>query len=117
MYHGQAVQVQRRRSSRLRRGCELGDDRLDALVRAFRMYQEQVRAHGDTPALDFTRAATLVKFVDGGMLQLTACSRCTGRFVSHAGENAARYVCVLCRPPSRAGKKKRVPPPADGESA
>lgn len=94
-----------------------GEDRLDALIRAFRMYQEQVRAHGDTPALDFTRAATLVKFVDTGMLQLTACARCTGRFVSHAGENPARYVCVLCRPPSRAGKKKRAPPPADGESA
>lgn len=85
-----------------------GEDRLEALIKAFRMYQEQVRAHGDAPALDFTRAATLVKFFDSDMLQLTACTRCTGQFVSHVHENRAAYVCVLCRPPSRAGKKKRA---------
>jgi flagellar transcriptional activator FlhC len=88
------------------------EGRLDALIRAFRMYQEQVRAHGDTPMLDFTRAATLVKFFEGDLLQLSECTRCTGRFVSHAYENTAGYVCVLCRPPSRAGKKKRSADPA-----
>lgn len=82
--------------------------RLDALIRAFRMYQEQVETHGDAPVLDFTRAATLVKFFEGGMLQLTACTRCTGLFVTHPYENASGYVCVLCRPPSRAGRKKRT---------
>ena len=85
------------------------EGRLDALVKAFRMYQEQVQAHGDTPVLDFTRAATLVRFFETDMLQLTACTRCTGPFVSHAHENKAGYVCVLCRPPSRAGKKKKLP--------
>jgi flagellar transcriptional activator FlhC len=84
-----------------------GEDRLQALIKAFRMYQEQVRTHGDTPVLDFTRAATLVRFFDSDMLQLTACTRCTGQFVSHAHERRQGYVCVLCRPPSRAGKKKR----------
>jgi flagellar transcriptional activator FlhC len=84
-----------------------GEERIDALVKAFRMYQEQVRTHGDAPALDFTRAATLVKFFEGGMLQLTPCTRCTGLFVTHAHEPATGYVCVLCRPPARAGKKKR----------
>lgn len=84
------------------------DGRLDALIKAFRMYQEQVRAHGDAPVLDFTRAATLVKFFDSGMLQLTQCTRCTGLFVTHPHENQPDYVCVLCRPPSRAGKKKRA---------
>jgi flagellar transcriptional activator FlhC len=88
-------------------------NRLEALIKAFRMYQQQVQSHGDAPALDFTRAATLVKFFEGDLLQLTACSRCTGKFVTHAHENAAGYVCVLCRPPSRAGRKKR----ADGEDA
>jgi flagellar transcriptional activator FlhC len=81
--------------------------RIGALAQAFRMYQEQAKAHGDVPALDFTRAATLVKFFDSAMLQLTACTLCTGRFVTHPYENASGYVCVLCRPPSRAGKKKR----------
>src|SRR4249920_3091135 len=31
-------------------------NKLEALVKAFRMYREQVQAHGDTPVLDFTRA-------------------------------------------------------------
>lgn len=94
-----------------------GEDRLDALVKAFRLYQEQVRSHGDAPALDFTRAATLVKFFDGGLLQLTACTRCTGQFVTHAHEPRAGYVCVLCRPPARAGKKKRAVAPEPGDAA
>jgi flagellar transcriptional activator FlhC len=84
-----------------------GQERIDAMVKAFRLYQEQVQSQGDAPALDFTRAATLVKFFEGGMLQLTPCSRCTGQFVTHAHEPSAGYVCVLCRPPARAGKKKR----------
>jgi flagellar transcriptional activator FlhC len=88
---------------------ENSEGRLDALIKAFRMYQQQVQAHGDTEVLDFTRAATLVKFFEGGMLQLTECTRCTGRFVAHAHDPQAGYVCVLCRPPSRAGKKKRAP--------
>jgi flagellar transcriptional activator FlhC len=94
-----------------------GDDRLEALIKAFRMYQEQVRTHGDAPVVDFTRAATLVKFFDAGMLQLTACSRCTGQFVAHAHEQHQGYVCVLCRPPARAGKKKRAPSAGDSDPA
>ena len=89
------------------------EGRLDALIKAFRMYQEQVQAHGDTPVLDFTRAATLVKFFESDMLQLTPCTRCTGQFVTHAHDSPADYVCVLCRPPSRAGKKKKLPESAD----
>jgi flagellar transcriptional activator FlhC len=91
-----------------------GVERIDALMKAYRLYLEQVQSHGDAPALDFTRAATLVKFFEGGMLQLTACSRCTGQFVTHAHEPRAGYVCVLCRPPARAGKKKK---PAAGDPA
>ena len=83
------------------------EDRVEALIKAFRMYQEQVHSHGEAPVLDFTRAATLVRFFDSDMLQLTACTRCTGQFVHHAHEPRQGYVCVLCRPPSRAGKKKK----------
>lgn len=86
-----------------------GEGKLEALIKAFRMFQEQVQAHGDTPVLDFTRAATMVRFFDSRMLELTCCTRCTGQFVSHAYDNKAGYVCVLCRPPSRAGKKKPLP--------
>jgi flagellar transcriptional activator FlhC len=83
------------------------EGRLDALIKSFRMYQQQVESHGDEQVLDFTRAYTLVRFFDSKMLELTACTRCTGRFVTHAHENKRDYVCVLCRPPSRAGKKKQ----------
>lgn len=90
-----------------------GEERIDALVKAYRMYQAQAQTQGDAPLLDFTRAATLVKFFESGMLQLTPCTRCTGKFVSHAHEPQAGYVCVLCRPPARAGKGRKKPlPPA-----
>lgn len=88
------------------------EGRLDALIKAFRMYREQVQAHGDEQVLDFTRAATLVRFFDSGMLELTACTRCTGKFVTHAHDRKRDYVCVLCRPPSRAGKKAQPTAPA-----
>jgi len=90
-----------------------GEERIDALLKAFRMYREQVSTQGDVPVLDFTRAATLVKFFESDLLQLTACTRCTGQFVAHAHDPRAGYVCVLCRPPARAGKKKRSVSPGD----
>ena len=88
------------------------EGRLEALMKAFRMYRQQVQAHGDEPVLDFTRASMLVRFFDSRMLDLASCTRCTGRFVVHANEDRRDYVCVLCRPPSRAGKKKPSPAPA-----
>jgi flagellar transcriptional activator FlhC len=57
--------------------------------------------------LDFTRAWTLVRFFDSDMLQLSTCTRCTGLFVAHAHDPQGSYVCVLCRPPSRAGKTRK----------
>jgi len=47
---------------------------------------------------------------------LSTCSRCGGHFVAHAHDHKHGYVCVLCRPPSRAGKArspKRVEKPAE----
>lgn len=88
---------------------------LEAMVKAFRLYQEQVAAQGGEDVLDFTRAWTLVRFFDSGMMELAPCTRCGGLFVGHAHENRKDYVCVLCRPPARAGKKRRgadAPEPA-----
>jgi flagellar transcriptional activator FlhC len=90
--------------------AEAGGDRLEALIMAFRLYREQAEPLGDDSMLDFTRAWTLVRFFDVGMVQLTACTRCEGQFVTHAHETRSNYVCVLCRPPARAGKKRRTPP-------
>lgn len=83
-------------------------EKLDTLIRAYQMYLEQVQVQGESPVLDFTRAYTLVRFHASKIVQLTKCSRCTGQFITHAYEGRnPHYVCVLCHPPSRAGKPGR----------
>lgn len=83
--------------------------RISAVIKSYRLYLEQVAQQGSKPVLDFTRAWTLVRFFDSDMLQLSTCTRCTGLFVAHAHDPKSNYVCVLCRPPSRAGKSSRTP--------
>ncbi|WP_341911635.1 flagellar transcriptional regulator FlhC [Polaromonas sp. YR568] len=82
--------------------------RIAAIIKSYRLYLEQVQQQGGEPVLDFTRAWTLVRFFDSDMLQLSTCTRCTGLFVAHAHDSQSGYVCVLCRPPSRAGKTRKV---------
>jgi flagellar transcriptional activator FlhC len=79
-------------------------DEVDAIIKAYRLYLEQVGAQGLEPLLSVTRAWRLVKFVDNGMLTMTRCSCCGGHFVTHPHEIAKHYVCGLCNPPARAGK-------------
>ena len=98
-----------------------GCTRINAIVKSYRLYIEQVQQQGAEPVLDFTRAWTLVRFFDSDMLQLSTCTRCTGLFVAHAHDAQSHYVCVLCRPPSRAGKTrpagaKREAPAQTGRS-
>jgi flagellar transcriptional activator FlhC len=85
-----------------------GCTRIAAMTRSYRLYLEQAAQQGSEPVLDFTRAWTLVRFFDSDMLQLSACTRCTGLFVAHAHDSKTNYVCVLCRPPSRAGKTRKA---------
>jgi flagellar transcriptional activator FlhC len=85
---------------------EANESELRALIKSYRLYLEQIEAHGGEVVLDFTRAYTMVRFFDSDMLQLSTCSRCGGQFVAHAHDNKRGYVCVLCRPPSRAGKAR-----------
>lgn len=77
---------------------------IDAVIKAFRLYSEQVEASGVEPLLSITRAWRLCKFFDNQMLDLTPCSRCGGNFVTEPHENAKHFVCGLCEPPARAGK-------------
>jgi flagellar transcriptional activator FlhC len=79
---------------------------LQALIKSYRLYLEQIESQGGEIVLDFTRAYTMVRFFDSDMLQLSSCSRCGGKFVAHAHDSQSGYVCVLCRPPSRAGKAR-----------
>ena len=43
-------------------------DEIDAVIKAYQLYQEQTTAQGLEPLLSVTRAWRLVKFVDNGML-------------------------------------------------
>ena len=79
-------------------------DEIDAIIKAYRLYQEQTTAQYLGQLLSVTRAWRLVKFIDNGMLALTACSKCGGKFITHPHEIARHYVCGLCNPPARAGK-------------
>jgi len=85
-----------------------GCTRVYALIKSYQLYLEQVEQQGNEVVLDFTRAWTLVRFFDSDMLQLSTCTRCTGLFVAHAHDPQGSYVCVLCRPPSRAGKTRKI---------
>lgn len=83
------------------------EPRLQALIKSYRIYLEQVGMHDGEAVLDFTRACTMVKFFDSDMLQLSRCTRCAGQFVAHAHDHKVGYVCVLCQPPARAGKSAK----------
>lgn len=79
-------------------------DGIDAIMKAYRLYAEQIGTLGMEPLLSITRAWRLVRFVDNNMLALTKCSQCGGHYVTEPYENARHYVCGLCNPPARAGK-------------
>ncbi len=82
-------------------------DEVEALMKAYQLYVSEVSTNDVEPLLSITRAWRLVKFVDSGMLCLTACTRCGGQFINHSYELSANYVCGLCEPPARAGKGRR----------
>jgi flagellar transcriptional activator FlhC len=79
---------------------------IQATIRAYRLYLEHVGMQGGEAVLGLTRAWTLLRFFDSGMLQAAPCGRCGGRFVTHAHEPRHGMVCGLCQPPSRAGKTR-----------
>lgn len=88
----------------LRHGCE----RMEAFVKAYRLYLEHVDLAEDSEVvLGLTRAWTLVRFFESEMLELVSCTSCSGRFVVHAHAPKRGYVCGICQPPSRAGKTRK----------
>lgn len=79
---------------------------IDAVMKAYRLYEEQMRACGVEPLLSITRAWRLTRFMAANMLKFTPCKSCGGHFVTEPYENARHYECGLCAPPARAGKGK-----------
>ncbi|MGQ4880113.1 flagellar transcriptional regulator FlhC [Billgrantia sp. LNSP4103-1] len=82
-------------------------ERMQAFVTAYRLYSEQVAIDQAEPVLALTRAWTLVRFFESDLLQLSACTHCSGDFVAHAHTPDHDYVCGICMPPSRAGKTRK----------
>lgn len=80
---------------------------LDAVMKAYHLYLDNIESSNMELVLSVTRAWTLVRFFDADLLQLAICQSCHGRFVAHAHDPVRDYVCGLCNMPSRAGKGKR----------
>lgn len=79
---------------------------VESLLKAYRLYREQCPPmEKEKPVLEITRAWTLLRFVDCGMLEMVTCAGCGGRFISTARYTNALFTCCLCHPPSRACKK------------
>lgn len=83
-----------------------GLDRVELLSRAFRLYVEHFEGLGEAPLMDLTRAWTLVRFQEAGVMNLKPCTRCRGRFITHEHDITHDMICGICAPPSRAGKTK-----------
>lgn len=75
---------------------------VSALIKAYGLYREHDEIHeGEEPTLSFTRAWMLLRFMRGGMLQMTKCTSCDMDFVTHAQQLECDFVCPVCRPPAR----------------
>ena len=90
----------------LKQGSEL--DKADLLIKTYRLYVEQCTTLDMEVVLSVTRAWRMVKFIDAAMLRTIPCTRCHGHFVVRSDDLHPEFVCGLCRPPSRAGKKTIV---------
>ena len=81
-------------------------ERVGLLTRAFSLYSEHFLRQGEELQMDLTRAWTLLRFWDAGILNFAQCKRCRGRFVAHPHDLTSDLACGICAPPSRAGKTK-----------
>ncbi|WP_435927736.1 flagellar transcriptional regulator FlhC [Dryocola sp. BD613] len=82
---------------------------IEAMVKAYRLYLEQCPGISDEkPVLGLTRAWTLLRFIDCGMIEHTECCVCHGWFVASTEHAKGPFTCSLCSPPSRAMKKSKV---------
>ncbi|WP_309487363.1 flagellar transcriptional regulator FlhC [Enterobacter bugandensis] len=79
---------------------------LDAFIKAYHLYLEQCPpAKLSHPLLAITRAWILVRFIQGGILELSPCKCCGGNFINYTHQPIGIFACSLCQTPSRALKK------------
>lgn len=90
------------------------------LIKAYRLYLEYLpqleQDVNEEPLFSLTRAWTLIRFIDSQILTLSHCSCCRGQFITYTGQPHAHYICPMCRPPSRALKKRKGTQSASSES-
>ncbi len=79
-----------------------------ATIKAFKLYLEHASIDGTEPILTFTRAWTLMRYVDSKLLTMKPCKKCAGEFVVNSMDLHSHYVCGLCASPSRAGKTRKA---------
>lgn len=79
---------------------------IEATIKAYRLYLEQCPCEpGEKPVLGLTRAWTLLRFIECGIIIQTPCCGCKGGFISTQEQAKGGFTCSLCSPPSRAIKK------------
>lgn len=89
---------------------------LDGIIKAYRLYLEHIQLHDMEQVLSLTRAWTLIRFMEAGMLGTTPCKQCGGHFITHTLDLHDDFVCGLCRVPARAGKTRRAAELAEAEA-
>jgi flagellar transcriptional activator FlhC len=77
---------------------------LEALTKGYWLYLEHCRNSNTEAVLDLSRAWSLVRFFDAGILQVDQCCRCTGKFVTQKEDAPANLVCQACLPPATRGE-------------
>lgn len=79
---------------------------IEAIIKAYKLYLEQLPNKSEEPVLSLTRAWTLIRFVNSSLLTTIQCDNCSGKFVAQPYQQF-RYVCGLCHVPNRAGKTRK----------
>ncbi|MDR0806663.1 MAG: flagellar transcriptional regulator FlhC [Enterobacteriaceae bacterium] len=83
---------------------------VEIMLKAYWLYLGQSQTEpNEKPVLELTRAWTLLRFIDCGMINHTVCRSCGGNFITTPEYMRQTFTCSLCFPPSRASKKTTLP--------
>lgn len=82
---------------------------INVLMKTYRLYLEQCCGQSHVkPKLSLTRAWTLIRFVECGIISRKACRICHGGYVVITENIKKTFTCSLCSPPARASKKSQI---------
>ncbi|XTZ39328.1 flagellar transcriptional regulator FlhC [Salmonella enterica] len=82
---------------------------VELMLKGYQLYLENsLNDNEKTPVLGLTRAWTMLRFIDCGVINHTTCCKCGGVFITTAESAAHEYSCCLCFPLSRVIKISKV---------